>query len=228
VKVLFFDIDGTLLHAGGAGRRAFSLALADVLGVDDDLRSIPFDGRTDPGIWSDICIRHGAARSYALDRLFFERYLRHLERLLSERDGEGGLYPGVLALLEILAQRQEIRSSILTGNIEQGAALKLAAFGILPYFARGAYGSDHHDRTSLGPIALERMGSLLGRRLEPGASVVVGDTPFDIACARAAGMRSLAVATGRYGLEQLARAGADAVLADLSDHARALEAIGLA
>jgi phosphoglycolate phosphatase-like HAD superfamily hydrolase len=217
LKVLLFDIDGTLLHASPCGRLAFQDALCEVTGVDDCLEDISFHGQTDPIIWRRICAKHGLVDSEDLEKRFYAIYEQKLEIRLREGNGGGRLCPGIPELLEKLSSRPDIFLSILTGNIEYGANAKLKAFGLDRFFHRGAYGSDHGDRNMLGPIAMARASAKTGIRIRPDQCWVIGDTPWDIACGKALGGRTLGVCTGSFKRDQLIEAGADRVLEDLSD-----------
>lgn len=219
---VFFDIDGTLLSSNGAGRAALSSALLSVFGTVGGLEGYHFHGKTDPQIVLELMTGAGLPRASVDERLsaVWPVYLSALERELERRraDGRVGPLPGVVALLEALEARREVALGLLTGNIEEGARLKLAAAGLGTVFEVGGYGSDAEEREEIARIAVER-----GRRhYGAGIVLVVGDTPADIACARAVGGRSLAVATGRHGAAELEAAGAHAVMADLRDTERVM------
>jgi phosphoglycolate phosphatase-like HAD superfamily hydrolase len=226
--VVLFDIDGTILLTDGAGREALRTALSVVYGTMGPLDSYDFHGKTDPQIVLELM--GGAGLEVGLIRSRLPRvWPVYLDRLRSEleerrRAGRITLLPGVAELLESLGRRPGVLLGLLTGNIEEGARLKLRAAGISARFAIGAYGSDSEARPEVARIALERIGARVGG-LAAGAVVVVGDTPEDIACARAVRARAVAVATGRHAVAELEAAGADAVFNDLSDTDRVLECI---
>jgi phosphoglycolate phosphatase len=223
-KIVLFDIDGTLVLSGGAGRRAMIRAFDEVFGIPDALRDVSFAGRTDAWIVTDAARRHGQGVSDLVR--FRDRYLHHLTSELP-RPGEGpkGLMPGVRALVEALAARSDVFLALLTGNFEEGARAKLEYFDLWRYFRCGAYGDEVLDRNQLVPEALARVRACGFPDVPPRDVVVVGDTPLDVACAAAAGARSVAVATGGYDVTTLEAAGADVVLPEFSDLDRSLSAI---
>ena len=222
-----FDIDGTLLWTDGAGRRAIHAALREVFGGVGP-QDYWFDGKTDRQIVRDLMRveGHGDARiDAAMDELF-ARYVRHLERELADPAHAPRLYPGVRELLDTLEARDDVVLGLLTGNLAEGAAAKLRAVGIDPQrFRVNAFGSDHERRPELPAIAQRRARAALGVDVPGEAIVVIGDTPADLECGRGIGARAIAVATGRYKVEELDRAGAAYVFPDLTDTAAVVEAI---
>lgn len=216
IRIVLFDIDGTLCETAGAGRRAFIGAAADRLGPPLDGRRIDFAGRTDLAILSDILSLYGApGGNDVLIQGILERYLERLDEELTGGP-PGRVYPGVPELLARLADDPEFVVGLLTGNIEPAAHRKLNRFGITGVFRFGAFGSDHPDRDRLVPVARQRAEDLLGPEAATAPIAVVGDTPHDIRCARAGGAAAVAVATGFSDLETLARHAPDALLPDLS------------
>jgi phosphoglycolate phosphatase len=211
--VWLFDIDGTLLLTKGAGRDALSFALRDQFGVDDDLSGIPFAGRTDTLILADILNRHGLELDGAERERFWDRVNTHMRALMDPP--RGGLLPGVPALLDAIGAEASWVRALLTGNTAGMARIKLEAFGVADRFAWGAYGDEAPDRNELARLAVRRACERHG--VTPERCVVVGDTEHDIACARAAGARAVAVATGGTSSETLAAARPDQLLADLED-----------
>jgi phosphoglycolate phosphatase len=220
-RLVLWDVDGTLLTGGAVAREAFDDAVAAVLGRDASDHGVQMSGKTDPQIAIEIMERVGLQEAEALERL--PRVLEELELRLRAQAGrlrtEGRRHPGTLELLETLAADPEVLQSVLTGNLKPNAVLKLAAFGLEGFLDLevGAYGSDHRVRDELIPVALRRVEERHGWRLAPSDTWVVGDTPADLACAKAGGARCLLVGTGRYAAPELEGLGADAVLADLSD-----------
>lgn len=214
---VFFDIDGTLLYTDGAGRAALRTALEVVYGTAGPIAGYYFHGKTDPQIVFELMSGAGIAGDEIHRRLpsMWPVYLEALRRELEARRAAGRIttLPGVTELLAALDGRDDIALGLLTGNIEEAARLKLAAAGITSAFDVGGFGSDSEDRSGIARIAVERS----RRSGRPEAFVVVGDTPEDIACAHAVNARAVAVATGRHGLAELERAGADAVFEDLRD-----------
>ncbi len=224
-KLLLFDIDGTLLTSGGAGERALRCAVRERFGVDDDLKSVEIAGRTDSGIARQVLRRYGMPESPENVTGFLDTYLHHLRQLLPETTGR--LLPGILQLLELLHGRPGVVLALLTGNLAQGAELKLTHYGVWHYFEFGAYADDHHDRNELGHFAKRR--AYDKHKVEfPGNDIyIIGDTPHDVACARAIGAKAVAVATGSISREALAGHSPDFLFNDFSDSAAVLKALGL-
>lgn len=222
-RLLLFDIDGTLVRAGEIGATVFDRAVTAVLGELPSER-VRMSGKTDPQI-----VREYLALMKAEDPSHLPAVLEHLEAELARaadqlaRDGEP--CPGVPALLSALATDDRFHLSVLTGNIAPNAVVKLGAFDLDKWLDLevGAFGSDHEDRRALVPIALGRLSSIRGVDLGADETWVIGDTPRDFECARAGGAHCLLVATGRYGLDELAGLGADATLAELSDTGAVVE-----
>lgn len=217
MRLVLFDVDGTLVSTRGAGRRALERALREIYGTAGAIDAYDFHGKTDPGIVRDLLT--GAGRSpEAVEAglpACFARYLHYLEGEIGN-GSEVTLYPGVREVVEALAARDDVLVGLLTGNIEAGARIKLRPTGLLPRFRFGAYGSDSADRTALPAIAAERATALTGRHFAGSAVIVIGDTPLDIGCARAYGARAAAVATGRHAVEDLAAHRPDFLFPDLS------------
>jgi phosphoglycolate phosphatase-like HAD superfamily hydrolase len=226
VKLVLFDVDGTLLTASGAGRRALDRALRDVYGTAGPIDVYDFRGGTDPQIVWDL-LRLGGVRDEVIAAGEVALYRRY-EALLDAEVGDGrgvSLYPGVRELIEALVVRTDAVVGLLTGNIEAGARIKLRPTGLWPHFRLGAYGSDDADRTRLPRVAAGRAEALVGRAFGGPDTVIIGDTPRDISCARAFGARAIAVATGWHTAEDLAAHRPDHVLIDFSDREPALAAI---
>ena len=225
LKVLLFDVDHTLLAAGGAGFRSMDRAFRDLYGVESATRGIVPDGKTDPMLFSEALVRCQLAPAGAPPP---PELVARYESLFPEEmtAPPATLMPGVPELLDVLTGRDDVVLGLLTGNLERTAKIKVAAFGLDRHFAFGAYGSDRADRLELPPIALERAERLTGRRIGLGRHVVVvGDTPRDVDCALAWGATAIGVATGRSSRSQLLDAGAHAALQDLSDTEEVLRAL---
>jgi len=217
-KVLLFDIDATLLLSGNAGGRALNRVFLELYGVPDAFDHIHPHGKTDPMIFREMldAWRPDVPPGPEVARMG-ERYLGYLEEELEDSPGFR-IMPGVTQLLEALSSVPTLVLGLATGNLERGAWLKLRRGGLEPYFRFGGFGSDAEDRTELVRIAVERAESHLGRRVVPAEDVyVIGDTPRDIRCGKEAGARTVAVATGTTGVEELARHGPDHVFRDFSD-----------
>lgn len=221
-----FDIDGTLLSAAGSGRRAIHAALREYFGgVGPD--DYWFDGKTDPQIVHDLMRADGHADAVIADRLprVMERYVERLTVELADPRYRPTVYAGVMALLDALGERDDVVLGLLTGNVQPGAMAKLRAVGLDPdRFVVGAFGSDHPVRGELPAIAVARARDL-GIDVVGPAIVVIGDTPADVACGRGVGARAIAVATGRYSVDELAACAPAAVFPDLSDTAAVVACI---
>lgn len=216
-RLFLFDIDGTLLSAQGAGKRAVRQALETVYGQAGPVDAYDFHGKTDPQIVEDLMTAAGLAPDRVRRHLpeFFTIYLQALEREVG--NGERvRLYPGVGEVVRTLAKRDDLLVGLLTGNIEAGARIKITPTGLWPCFRLGAYGSDSADRTELPAVAARRAQALAGRPFSGRDVVIVGDTPLDIACARAYGAMACAVATGRHGVDELAAHAPDMLFPDFS------------
>jgi phosphoglycolate phosphatase len=226
MKLVLFDIDGTLLTCGPQVRPLFASALVEVFGTAGAVDAFDFTGRTDPGIVLDLITGAGLPEPLVRERLPRMRslYTERLERELDRR--EMVLLPGVLEILDRLNQREDVVAALLTGNWEPGAKAKLSRFDLGRYFAFGAFGCDGVDRSELPPVALDRAERATGRRFRPEDVLIVGDSLHDIACAHAHGIPCLAVGTGRTPEEVLQAAGADWVIGDLRQTAGAVPWLG--
>ncbi len=226
MSLLLFDIDGTLLLSGGAGIRAMTRAFEDVFGFRHAFEGSDVAGRTDRFILSSALTRLGLPDTPDEHRLFRETYVPLLrEEILRPPTGRYGLMPGIEPLLDALRDRGSVHVALLTGNYEPAAYVKLAHFKIDGFFEWGAFGEESVERDELARIVLSRAEA---RGLPAAAreqSVVIGDTPHDVTCARAIGARVLAVATGNYSEEELRATGADATLPDLSDTERVMRVL---
>jgi phosphoglycolate phosphatase-like HAD superfamily hydrolase len=227
VKLVLFDIDGTILLTNGAGKRAVHRALLDVFGASGptDHR---FDGKTDPQIVRELMRMEGHADEHIDSRMeaLLERYVAYLHEELEASDRPVRVMPGVFELLDALEARHDVLMGLLTGNLAAGARAKLAAGGIDPErFRVGAYGSDHELRGELPAVAQRRAREELGVVVEGSDVVVIGDTPADLQCGRSIGARAIGVATGQYSMEELLAHGPATVFEDLSATADVVRAI---
>jgi phosphoglycolate phosphatase-like HAD superfamily hydrolase len=223
-----FDIDGTLLTARGAPRRAFERALVEVYGKTGPVDNHPFDGKTDPQIARELLSlvgMHAGTIDAGLPFLW-TAYLRELRWELSRPGHETLVLPGVRELLVALESREnDVVLGLLTGNIEAGAVLKLASAGIATPFPVGAFGSDCEQRDGLPEIAAIRARAVTGRAFHGRQIVVIGDTPHDVTCGRDLDVHTLAVATGRHDRAALLAAGAHDVFDDLTDTEAVLDVL---
>jgi phosphoglycolate phosphatase-like HAD superfamily hydrolase len=225
VRLLLFDVDGTLLLARGAGKRALARALEEVFGTAGELGAYDLRGKTDLRVVHDVMEGAGVPRGVVASEIArcFRAYARHLREEIG--DGRGvRVLPGVPGLLGRLRDAGALLA-LLTGNTEDGARIKLGPTGLLPLFQTGAYGSDDPDRRCLAPLAAGRAQALSGRAFSPREVVVVGDTPHDVDCARAFGAVAVAVATGGVSRNDLAAASPDLLFDDFADFERAAPAI---
>jgi len=231
MRLILFDIDGTILLTDGAGRRAIGRALEDVAGTAGPIADYRFDGKTDPQIVRELLTLagHPAASSSEIVRAVCDRYVRHLEEELAKPTQATRLMAGIPALLAALERPEADGRAVvglLTGNLERGAALKLQSAGLDPArFPVGAFGSDAAHRPDLPAIARRRTVERFGHDIPGSHVVIVGDTPDDVRCAQPIGARTVAVATGSFDVRSLSAAGAQHVFADLTDTTRVLDAL---
>jgi phosphoglycolate phosphatase-like HAD superfamily hydrolase len=219
LKVLLFDIDGTLMLSGGAGSRAITRAFADLYGIRDAFHGVVPDGKTDPLIFREIATNHGIeiADETAAFAELATRYAAHMADEMP-RSSAARLMPGAAAIVESLAGRDDLALGLLTGNFEPTARIKLRHFNLERFFPFGAFASDHGDRERLLPIAVQRAEAHLGRRIGVGRHVVViGDTPRDVECALLHDATAVGVAASRYSVADLQAAGAHHVFPTLED-----------
>jgi phosphoglycolate phosphatase len=222
--VCLFDIDGTLLSSGGAGKAAMEQALATAFGVPASAVDVPFSGRTDRAIVRDLFRHHAIRETPENWDLFLTAYLNHLPDCLNRHNGK--VLPGIAALLERLRARGGVAVGLLTGNVRDGARLKLGHYGLYQHFAFGGFGDHHLQRDEVAHEALAEVRRHCNGSICPEHIWVIGDTPLDVQCARAIGARALAVATGWHSLELLASSKPDLLLPDLSDPAPLLDLWG--
>ena len=221
MKLVLFDIDGTIMLSAGAGNRAVRRALHEVFGAPGPEKH-RFDGKTDPQIVRELMSRAGHGDDHINERmpLLFERYLAYLGEELEVSATDGGIrvMPGIFELLDALEARDDVVLGLLTGNLAQGARAKLSAAGINPdRFRVGAYGSDHELRGELPAVAQRRAREELGLSFSGRDIVVIGDTPADLQCGVAIGCRAIGVATGMYSPEDLQQHRPAAVFSTLAD-----------
>jgi phosphoglycolate phosphatase-like HAD superfamily hydrolase len=215
VRLVLFDVDGTLVLTGGAGTRAFAKTFATEFGLHHGSEKMKFAGRTDVSLVREFFRIHRLDESPDHFTRFFERYAFWLDHILAHSDGDP--CRGVrkfLAGLQSLPRPPML--GLLTGNIQLGAEIKLRHFGLWELFQFGAFADDHEDRDQIASAALARGRRVLGNNLQPQEIVVVGDTPFDVRCGQFIGAKTLAVATGGAKLEELKKSKPDWAVADLT------------
>jgi phosphoglycolate phosphatase len=215
MRLILFDIDGTLIDTGGAGSRSLKLALKELFSIENAFQGISMAGKTDTEIIREGLIKHGISMDGNINTVV-EAYLKNLRKeILNDRKH---VKPGVYKLLKELGILKNVAIGLLTGNLEKGARIKLEPFGLNEYFPSGAFGSDHDDRNKLLPIAVKRLENLYQRKIEIDNCIVIGDTPRDVQCAKIYRAKCIGVATGSYSIEQLIEAGADYAVKDLTDY----------
>ena len=228
MQLILWDVDGTLVRTGPHGREAFGVAFAAVFGRETDVSGLPMAGRTDHAITMALLEDEGIEHGESHVESVLGELTAALEARREEIAAEGSATPGAREALEAVAREDGLTQSLLTGNIEVNAALKLSAFGLedLVDLEIGGYGSDPHtSRADLVGAAREKAARLRSLRVAPADTVLIGDTPLDVEAAHTAGARAVAVATGPYGVEELSRTGAEVVLGDLTDTAALLSAL---
>jgi phosphoglycolate phosphatase len=227
-RLVLFDIDGTILLTAGAGRRAIVAALGQEIGTGTVFDRVRFDGKTDPQIVAEmleVAGRQGPHPEQQV-RAIFRRYVDLLAAELQQPSNRTTVMPGIHSLLDRLEAEDGVVLGLLTGNLAEGAKLKLRSGGLDPdRFRVGAYGSDAAHRPDLPPIAARRAEPFFGKVPTGNEVVIIGDTPADIACGKCIGARAVAVATGGYSVPDLAACGPHAVFEDLSDTDRVVDAI---
>lgn len=215
MKLILFDIDGTLISSGGAGAKAMNLAFEEVFSVPDAFKGISMAGKTDIRIMKEGLKKHGLDSENGNIQGLCEKYLEHLRTQIEtpRRHLKSGIREAVLKLNAM----ENIYLGLLTGNIEAGARIKLGSFALNQFFPIGAFGSDDEDRNRLLPVAAERFRNTYNREIDYRDCIVIGDTPRDVECAKVYGAYSIAVATGPYSYETLAKFLPDMVLRDITE-----------
>src|SRR5262245_53329884 len=215
IRLVLFDIDGTLIRTGGAGVKAFAKVFDHLFQAADGFEKLKFAGRTDVSLVREFFGFHGIPATEDNFKRFFENYVFWLDHIL--RETKGGVCPGVRDLIHGCKrlERPPILG-LLTGNIQLGAEIKLRHYGLWDEFETGAFADDHEDRAQIAAIAKRRGARILGKKLKGEQVLVVGDTPLDIACARATNAKVLAVATGGSTIDQLKEHRPDFLIPDLT------------
>ena len=202
VRLVLFDIDGTLIHTGGAGVKAFAQVFATEFNAQDGFERLKFAGRTDVSLVREFFGFHGIPATAQNFQRFFDRYVFWLDHIIA--DSRSTVCPGVREFIKGLrGLAQPPLLGLLTGNIRLGAEIKLRRLGLWEEFETGGFADDHEERGKIAAAARRRGSRLLGRELAGDEVLVIGDTPLDIQCARAIEARCLAVATGGHPLAEL-------------------------
>ena len=215
-KLILFDIDHTLIDPGGAGRRAMTEDFYEIFSIPDAFSRIKMAGKTDLQILKEGLLAHDISWDGGIVSTFLSTYVEKLKRTVKDGVKTRKVNPGVIELLEAIEARKGYWQGLLTGNVEQGARVKLGAFGLNRYFSFGAFGDDDEDRNRLLPIAIRKFRNLTGIELSFADCVVIGDTPSDVACSKPFGSISIGVTTGPYSRTTLLEAGAHYVFDNLS------------
>lgn len=216
-KLVLFDIDGTLLHAGGIGRAAMKRSMQEVFGTTGAVESHQFGGKTDWSILNELLADYGYSSEQLGEKIgaYSEAMSRHTAALVS--DYRGKAMPGAIDLVQDFRKRDDRLIGLITGNVIGSVPVKLRMAGYEPkWFAVGAYGHESPDRNLLARLALERATQHIGREISPADVIVIGDTPADVACARAIHAVAVAVRTGFATEEELNAAQPDFLLDDLT------------
>jgi phosphoglycolate phosphatase-like HAD superfamily hydrolase len=221
MHICLFDIDGTLISSGGAGKAALEAAMCDEFGVEHCMEKVELSGRTDRAIIHDLFQFNGLEETAAAREKLLNAYLAHLPVCLARIQGR--VLPGIAAFLDHLAQREEVAVGLLTGNVRAGARLKLGHYGLGQHFAFGGFGDHYYDRDDVAHEALREIQSRFDGTASRERIWVIGDTPLDVQCARCIGARAVAVATGWHSAEELMDCKPDVMLSDLSDPKPLLE-----
>ena len=225
-RLLLFDIDGTLVNTGGAGVESLKTTVRNRFRTEDDLRNIEIAGKTDRAIMRDILRKYQVDPTEENITSFAGEYIGGLPLSLSRTHARGRVLPGVQQLLERLKPQPHIVLALLTGNLQEGARLKLQYYGLWDFFEFGAFADDHHDRNELGAFARERAQQRHGHDFDAADIDVIGDTNHDIACGKAFGARTIAVATGSWSRDRLQQCTPDFLFNDLSDTDDVIKKLG--
>jgi phosphoglycolate phosphatase len=215
MHVFLFDIDGTLIKSGGAGKAAMEAGLTSAFGVNEILETVSYAGRTDNAICKELLEVHGLDASPEHSAKLLEAYLTHLPRTLVELPGR--VLEGVAPLLKFLKARENVAVGLLTGNVRRGAELKLTHYGLWHLFDFGGFADGFEVRDDVARHAFESTLKHLNRSIEPNRFWVIGDTPADVICAQSISANSLAVASGWHTLEELSEHMPTLVMQDLTE-----------
>jgi phosphoglycolate phosphatase len=223
-SLLLWDIDGTLVYMDRAGERALLVAIRELYQRDLGAH-LPVDlrGRTDTSICRDLLVYLGVPVTPEEEKRLQLAYLSHMPATMPA--GKARVLAGIREALDAVHAHPEIHQALLTGNLKEGAKLKLSHLGLWDYFEFGAFADDSHVRDELGPFALARAEEKLGIKFPPERVYIIGDTPHDIACGKAIGAKTIAVATGAFSVEELSALNPTHTFKDLSDTQALLKVI---
>ena len=224
MRLLLFDIDGTLVNTGGAGVESLKMTVRNRFRTEDDLRDIEIAGKTDRAIIRDILCKYQVDPTEENITSFAREYIDGLPLCLSRTRGR--VLPGIQQVLKRLKPQPHIVLALLTGNLQEGARLKLQHYGLWDFFEFGAFADDHYDRNQLGAFARKRAQLKHGHDFDAADIDVIGDTNHDIACGKAFGARTIAVATGSWSRERLQGCAPDFWFDDFSDADDVIEKLG--
>lgn len=222
-QLLLWDIDGTLMWGAGAGEQALVCAMKDTFDIDASLDGIDYSGRTDRHIAHMLIEAYELPLTEENERNFVEAYLNALQDELERRNAHA--CAGIAEIVEQAHAREQTMQGLLTGNMQRGARLKLSRVGLWEYFPFGAFADDSAVRNELGPHALRRAQEHSASPVAPQAIFVIGDTPHDIGCGKIIGAHTIAVATGKHSLKQLAKHEPSLLFDDFSDTKAFFQAI---
>jgi phosphoglycolate phosphatase len=226
MKVLLFDIDGTLVLTGGAGLRAMNEAFLMLYKIKDAFRKVNLTGRTDTSIIRDALEDNNLPFSREAELEFRELYYKLIVSEIEVPNQNKFLMPGIKELLAELEKRVGIYLGLLTGNWENSGRTKLGHFEIEKYFSFGAFADDSENRNELLPYAVKRFEKKYNRSPKPEQVYVIGDTPSDINCAKPHNAISVAVGAAKYSVEELSEYKPDFLFENLADVESVLEVIG--
>jgi len=215
IRLVLFDIDGTLVHTGGAGTAAFTKTFARHFDLHHGTEKMKFAGRTDVSLVREFFRIHHITATPEHFEMFFEHYIFWLQHILEKNGGE--MCRGVQKFIrDLQALPEPPVLGLLTGNIQLGAEIKLRHFGLWELFQFGGFADDHEERDHIAAAAFARARRVMGEDLQPQEVIVIGDTPFDVRCGKFISAKTLAVATGGSKLEELKPSKADWTVADLT------------
>jgi phosphoglycolate phosphatase-like HAD superfamily hydrolase len=220
MRLILFDIDGTLIDSGGAGVRALDLAMKELFALENAFQGISMAGKTDTQIIREGLVKHALSTDGTIDAVI-NAYLRYLAQEI--KNNRKHVKPGIYEILVELQTLSNVGMGLLTGNLEKGARIKLEPFGLNEYFPSGAFGSDDENRNNLLPFAVKRFENIFQKKIEIRECIIVGDTPRDVECAHIYGAICIGVATGPYSYDVLVEAGADYVVQDLTGQSAVLQ-----